>query len=49
VKYASEVTIHADGTVSGKFTEPDGEVPGKYMGVCVDKNIDDPDEFDKYK
>lgn len=49
MKYASEVTIDEDGNVSGKFTELDGEVPGKYMGVCVDDNIDDPTEFDKYK
>lgn len=50
VKYASEVTTNEDGYgITGKFTESDGEVPGKYMGVYVDDIEDDPLDITKYK
>jgi len=44
------VTTNEDGYgITGKFTEPDGEVPGKYMGVYVDDIEDDSLDITKYK
>ena len=50
VKYASEVTTNNEGYgVTGKFTESNGEEPGKYMGVYVDDVEDDVLDITKYK